>query len=73
MAAQTGYGPRQDVGSRWQRLCFDRDEKNYELWETKLLGHLRLLGLKETMLTEPAADGAEADAAKNEEAYAELI
>lgn len=63
--------------SRWSRLVFDGDEKNHELWETKFLGHLRLQKLKDTILNRPA-DGAEEnalaeDAAKNEEAYAELI
>ena len=83
-AAPTGYGPRKDLGSRWNRLCFDGDEKNYELWEIKFLGHLRLQGLKSTILNEPvyedveeseedrAARAAE-DADKNEEVYAELI
>lgn len=47
--------------SRWSRLVFDGDEKNYELWETKFLGHLRLQGLRDTILEEP------------DEAYAELI
>ena len=59
-------------GSRWSRLLFDGDENNYELWETKFLGHLRLQGLKETILTEPETED-EDDVAKNEEAYAELI
>ncbi|TWW54261.1 hypothetical protein D4764_0182720 [Takifugu flavidus] len=71
--APTGYGPRRDVGNRWARLCFDGDERNYELWETKLLAHMRLLGLKETLLNEPAADNVEADILKNEESYAEMI
>ncbi|TWW61432.1 hypothetical protein D4764_04G0000780 [Takifugu flavidus] len=61
------------VGNRWVRLCFDGDERNYELWETKLLAHMRLLGLKETLLNEPAADNVEADILKNEEPYAEMI
>ncbi|TWW53759.1 hypothetical protein D4764_0190480 [Takifugu flavidus] len=75
MGAPTGYGPRKEIGSRWNRLCFNGDEKNYELWETKFLGQLRLLGLKKTILHEPdeGEDGAEEDAEKNEEAYAELI
>lgn len=78
MAAPTGYGPRpRDVGSRWYRLCFDGDEKNYELWETKFLGHLRLLGLKDTILNEPTSDDEdeefENDRKKNEEVYAEMI
>lgn len=58
--------------SRWSRLIFDGDEKNYELWETKFLGHLCLQGLKETILNEPS-DEDEGDTAKNAEAYAELI
>lgn len=76
MAASTGYGPRKEFGSRWNRLCFDGDEKNYELWETKFLAHLRLLSLKKTILSEPPdedGDGAEEDAKKNEDAYAELV
>ncbi|KAL3067505.1 hypothetical protein OYC64_017267 [Pagothenia borchgrevinki] len=72
MASLTGYGPRRDHGSRWNRLCFDGDEKNYELWETTFLGHLRLLGLKAAILEEPGEDD-EADDQKNEEAYAELM
>lgn len=65
-----------ESSSRWSRLVFDGDEKNYELWETKFLGHLRLQGLKETILYEPAEDeeGEPAeDEEKNAEAYAELI
>ncbi|KAI7806633.1 hypothetical protein IRJ41_009193 [Triplophysa rosa] len=73
MSALTGYGPRREVGNRWNRLCFDGDEKNYELWETKFLGHLRLLGLKQIILRAPHADDEEDDDDKNEEAYAELI
>ena len=68
----TGYGPRRDVGNRWSRLCFDGDEKNYEIWETKFLGYLRLQGLKGTILQEPDEDDVN-DEVKNEEAYAELI
>lgn len=58
--------------SRWSRLVFDGDEKGYELWETKFLGHLRLQGLKDTILFEPC-EGDEGDEEKNAEAYAELI
>lgn len=43
------------------------------LWETELLAHMRLLGLKETLLNEPAADNVGADILKNEESYAEMI
>lgn len=73
MTAPTGYGPRRHVGNRWQRLCFDGDERNYKLWETKLLAHMRLLGLKETILKEPAADNVAADIPRSEEVYAEMI
>lgn len=75
MAASTGYGPRKEFGSRWNRLCFDGDERKYELWETKFLAYLRLQGLKSTILQEPDEEdeGAEQDAKRNEEVYAELI
>lgn len=65
----TGYGPRRDTtGGRWQRLVFNGDENNYELWEAKFLGHMRIIGLKDTILstTNP-------DVEKNAECYAELI
>ena len=64
----TGYGPRL-ADSKWKRLTFDGDENNYELWEAKFLGHLRMLKLKDTIL--PSQD--EPNRAKNEECYAELI
>lgn len=77
MAAPTGYGPSKEFGNRWNRLCFDGEEKNYELWETKFLAHLHLLGLKSIILGEASAvddEGAEEeDDSKNEEAYAVLI
>lgn len=52
MATFTGCGPRRDAGNLWQclRLCFNGDENEYEIWETKFLGHLRMLGLKDTIL-----------------------
>ena len=62
--------------SRWSRLLFNGDEKNYEIWETKFLGHLRLQGLKDVVLNFPDTDDADElvdDTAKNAEAYAELI
>ena len=71
----TGYGPRRD-GGKWQRLVFDGQEENYELWEVKFLGHMKMSGLKDTILsTEEPEEGedAEADAQRNEECYAELI
>ena len=61
-------GPGCSTGGRWQRLVFDGDENNYELWEVKFLGHLRIIGLKDTILS---AD--EPDPETNAECYAELI
>ncbi len=58
---------------RWSRLLFDGDENNYELWEVKFLGHLRLQGLKEIITTESAGVETPEEAASNAEAYAELI
>lgn len=63
----TGYGPSRE--SRWQRLTFTGDENDYELWEAKFLGHMRILKLKDTIL--PSDE--EPNEAKNEECYAELI
>lgn len=79
----TGYGPRSAnananatganananaTGGKWQRLVFDGDENNYELWEVKFLGHMRQMGLKGTILST-----GDIDKEKNEECYAELI
>ena len=54
----TGYGPRQYTPGRFARLIFDGDERNYEQWEIKFLGYMKLRDLK---------DG-EVDGSKNEEA-----
>lgn len=35
---------------------FDGDESQYELWETKVLGNLHLLVLKETVSKEPRGE-----------------
>lgn len=60
--------------SRQPRLIFDGDETKYELWETKVLGHLHLLGLKDTVIREPNSEAEiAADGKKNADAYAELI
>lgn len=70
----TGYGP-----SRYQRLLFNGQEENYELWETKFLGYLRTKKLKETIVSEPPSpddedeDAVAEDIQKNEECYAELV
>lgn len=67
----TGYGPRRakSTGGKWERLVFNGDENKYELWEVKFLGHLRMLGLKDTILSKED----NVDREKNEECYAELI
>ena len=50
MATSAGYGPsRRDNGSRWSRLLFDGDETEYEIWETKFLGYLHTLSLKDAI------------------------
>lgn len=65
---------RRASSSRLHRLLFDGDESKYEVWETKLLGHLHLLGLKDTVLKAPVTQAEKAaDPKKNEDAYAELI
>ena len=72
MATSTGYGPgRRDNGSRWSRLLFDGDETKYEIWETKFLGYLHTLGLKDAILGKNL-NGDETDTEKNEEAYNEM-
>jgi len=63
----TGYGPRQNAPGRFARLIFDGDERNYEQWEIKFVGYMKLRDLKTTIL----ADG-DVDASKNEKAFAEL-
>ena len=65
----TGCGPRRDNGSCLNRLLFDRDEERYEIWETKFLGHLRSLGLKDAIL----GVNITRDNERNEEAYAKLL
>ena len=73
MATSTGYGPsRRDNGSRWNRLLFDGDETKYEIWETKFLGYLHTLSLKDAILGKNL-NGDETDTERNEEAYNELI
>ena len=65
---------RRASSSRLHRLVFDGDEAKYEVWETKLLGYFRLLGLKNTVLNEPVEEAEKAaDPEKNADAYAELI
>ena len=58
-----GYGPK-----RSEYLVFDGDENNYEKWEVKLLAYLSLRKLKKTVTCEGGND-----AAKNEEAFSEIV
>ena len=67
----TGYGHRRDVPGRFGRLIFDGDERKYEQWEVKFLGYMRLQKLKDVLVSESWDE--EANASKNEEAFAELI
>ena len=61
----TGYGP----SSQWQNLAFDGDERNFETWEVKILGYMKLRKLKEILVG--TDDPADED--RNETAFAELI
>ena len=63
MSNPTGYGPANS------RLYFDGNRDNYDLWEVKFLGHLRLRKLLQVVEGAPAA----VDASKNAEVFAELI
>ena len=75
-APATGYGPTSSSSGRWNRLYFDGDERGFEMWETKFLGYMRLKELQETIDPTPPTDNTEtppANAAKNANAYAELI
>ena len=60
----TGYGP----SSQWKNLTFDGDERTFEIWETKILGYMKLRKLKDTLVGND-----EVDQDKNEIAFAELI
>lgn len=60
----TGHGP----SNQWQNLIFDGDERKFEVWETKILGYMKLKKLKETLVGTGAVNND-----KNETAFAELI
>lgn len=64
-ADSTGFGPRCDIGGRWQSLLSDGDESNQELWEVKFLG---IKGWKDFIWSTDLPD-----AEKNAECYAELM
>lgn len=64
------------VGVLAPQLYFDRSEDKYDLWETRFLGHLHILKLKNTILNEPSGDNVQQlneDRKKNADCYAELI
>ena len=75
MASSTGYGPSSGSKTRWDHLHFNGDEREYDLWEIRMLAYLSLKGLKTTII--PARDGGvnafEVDAEKDEQAFSELI
>lgn len=58
------------------QFLFDGSEEKFDLWETRFLGHLHTLKLKETILHQPTDAEAEQiaeDSRKNADCYAELI
>ena len=63
-SASTGYG-----SSRYNRLYFDGDPNEYEQWEEKFMGYLKIKKLKDIVTSTEAT----VDEDKNEEVYAELI
>ena len=64
----TGYGSSNMHGGRWNNLQFNGDKRNYEQWEVKFLGYMKLKKLKVTINLSTTDD---ADDDKNEEAFAE--
>ncbi|KAL1263579.1 hypothetical protein QQF64_006318 [Cirrhinus molitorella] len=64
------------AGIQVPQLLFDGSDDKYDLWETRFLGYLHTLKLKETVLNEPTDANAEQlaeDRRKNADCYAELI
>lgn len=62
------------TGSVSPQLLFDGSDEKYDLWETRFLGHLHILKLKDTILKEPEGEAQiAADPTKNADCYAELI
>ena len=73
MASSTGYEPnKKDNGSRWNRELFDGDETKYEILETKFLGDLCTVDLKDFILGKNL-NRDETERERNEVAYAELM
>ena len=61
----TGYGPRASAS----KLVFTGEENDNDLWEVRMLAYMGLQDLKTTILPSTT----EAEPAKNEKAYAELV
>ena len=74
MASSTGYGPSGSK-TRWDHLHFNGNEREYDMWEIRMLAYLKLKGLKSTVL--PVSEGGdnefEVDPEKDETAFSELI
>ena len=60
----TGYGP----SSAWRNLVFDGDERKFEIWETKIMGYMKLKKLKKVFVGEE-----DVTPDQNETAFCELI
>ena len=69
MPTLTGYGPRKDSRRHRNTPLIDRDEEKYEIWETKFLGRLGSLSLKDAIFGVNLTE----DDERNKEAYAELV
>ena len=67
MATSIGYGP----SSLLAKYCFDGDEKNFELWETRIMGYMRIKKLHDVFADLDTERNIAAD--KNALAFAELI
>ena len=55
-ASSRGYGPAQNTWFK-NRLCFDGDQRKFELWHVKFMGYLKLRGLKD-VVDPPAVNAA---------------
>ena len=67
MATSIGYGP----SSLLTKYMFDGDEKNFELWETRIMGYMRIKKLHDVFADLDTER--QIDANKNALAFAELI
>lgn len=66
MTFATGYGPG-NANQKSLRLLFDRDEKSYELWETRFLADMELRGLRKVILKHPQIPAQEIEALAQDE------